>query len=45
MGVAQFGSVWPEGAARRKRTRNMRLMSVTPEVSQLEMSVLKFSNK
>ena len=33
--VAQFGSVWAEGACRRERTSNMRLMSVTLEVSML----------
>jgi hypothetical protein len=33
--VAQFGSVWAEGACRRERTSNMRLMSVTLEVSKL----------
>ena len=31
-----------QGRARAQRTRNMWLMSVTPEVFQLEMSALKF---
>ena len=35
------GCMWG-GRARAERTRNMKLMSVTLEVSQLEMSALKF---
>ena len=43
--VAHTAQEWVERWRRRKCTRNMSLMSVTPEVSQLEMSVLKFVNQ
>ena len=41
-GEAQI-KAWGQGA-RAERTQNMYSMSVTPEVSQLEMSALNFFN-